>query len=227
MNKALDLFCGGGGACIGMQQAGFEVIGIDIKRHRNYPGHFIQADAMNPPVNIMDFDFVWASPPCQKYSIGIFSKGKEFHKNYIDMIPEVRELLSRNSFTAIENVPRAPIRKDLELTGLSVGLDCIQRRRHFELSFFCLQPPAPNLSRKQWDSGKAITVWKSLTATNKHQRARRARLGLPKSVPKPEAMEKMGIPNCYTFTKAEIGEAVAPPMAKFIADEAMRQIKRR
>ena len=41
---ALDLFCGGGGACIGMQWAGFEVVGIDIKPHRNYPGHFIQAD---------------------------------------------------------------------------------------------------------------------------------------------------------------------------------------
>ena len=41
---ALDLFCGGGGACIGMQQAGFEVVGVDIKPHKNYPGHFIQAD---------------------------------------------------------------------------------------------------------------------------------------------------------------------------------------
>ena len=42
---ALDFFCGGGGACIGMQSAGFEVVGIDIKPRPNYPGeHFILAD---------------------------------------------------------------------------------------------------------------------------------------------------------------------------------------
>ena len=35
---ALDLFCGGGGACIGMQQAGFEVVGIDIKPHTKLSG---------------------------------------------------------------------------------------------------------------------------------------------------------------------------------------------
>ena len=75
---ALDLFCGGGGACIGMQQAGFEVVGIDIKPHKNYPGHFIQADIHDLPLLIKDFDFVWSSPPCQKFSIGIFSNGKDF-----------------------------------------------------------------------------------------------------------------------------------------------------
>ena len=31
--NALDLFCGGGGACIGLQQAGFTVTGIDINPH--------------------------------------------------------------------------------------------------------------------------------------------------------------------------------------------------
>ena len=65
---ALDLFCGGGGACIGMQQAGFEVVGIDIKPHKNYPGHFIQADIHDLPVSIDDFDLIWASPPCQLWS---------------------------------------------------------------------------------------------------------------------------------------------------------------
>ena len=228
---ALDLFSGGGGACIGLQQAGFEVVGIDIKRHRNYPGHFIQDDVLNlryplfRSVDIMEFDFIWASPPCQRFSQGtLCAKNKDKYKEHPDFIPATRELLAQHDLTCIENVPRSPIRKDLELTGPSVGLENIQRRRYFELSFEVLQPPAPNLSREKWNSGEAITVWTSPSATNKYQRKRRARLGLPKSVPKPEAKEKMGIPLEYEFTNREIGEAVAPPMAKYIADEAMRQL---
>ena len=67
--KALDLFCGGGGAALGMIQAGFEVTGIDIKPHPNYPGEFIQGDVFEDAPDLTDFDFVWASPPCQAFSV--------------------------------------------------------------------------------------------------------------------------------------------------------------
>jgi DNA (cytosine-5)-methyltransferase 1 len=40
----------------------------------------------------------------------------------------------------IENVPGAPIRPDIILTGEMFGLGTY-RRRHFETSFFCLTPP--------------------------------------------------------------------------------------
>ena len=67
--KALDLFCCGGGAAEGLMRAGFEVVGIDKDDHsESYPGTFIQGDIHNLPVNPMDFDLVWASPPCQKFS---------------------------------------------------------------------------------------------------------------------------------------------------------------
>lgn len=43
--KALDLFCGGGGAARGLIAAGFDVgIDHDLRCGKHYPGQFIQAD---------------------------------------------------------------------------------------------------------------------------------------------------------------------------------------
>lgn len=88
MLKALDLFAGAGGAALGLIDAGFEVTGVDADpRHRKlYPGTFICGDideieGLQVDVDPADFDFVWASPPCQKYSRSVLQPGPSVHRN--------------------------------------------------------------------------------------------------------------------------------------------------
>ena len=216
--KALDLFCGGGGAALGMIQAGFEVTGIDVKPHPNYPGDFIQGDVFEDAPDLTDFDFVWASPPCQKWSIG-----KRYRRGLIDhpdLIKPTRALLAEHQFTCIENVPLAPLRRDLVLTGPMFGLRRILRRRHFEISWFTLQPTISN-DRLTPQNG-FITVTKSLSSTT-HYYHRKA-MGLSGYVKPSEACEAMGID--ISMTRDEVGEAIPPAYAYYIASSAAGLILR-
>ena len=203
-----------------MQWAGFEIVGIDIKPRPNYPGHFIQADITKGlPVDIHAFDFVWASPPCQRFSIGTQSaKDKDCWKKHPDLIPITREILSQHPLTCIENVPKAPMPYMLKLNGSSVGLNWIERQRIFETSFWIWQPHLPKAK------GERFTIAKTRGATNEADRQRRKRLGLPTTIPKDVAKAFMGIPQEQPMTDAEIGESVPPAYSEFIAREALRQM---
>jgi DNA (cytosine-5)-methyltransferase 1 len=214
--RALDLFCGAGAVSDGLTEAGFDVTGVDIKPQKRYPYRFIQADAVGLEINLAGFDFVWASPPCQRYSLGSRSRKGYLPDNYPDLIDPIRLKLAGHPFTCIENVPLAPLRPDLTLSGRSVGLHRIDRRRIFELSFFALSPGAPRLPRSMWESGRAITITKSMCAASHFYPRKLA--GLPGRVSPAEAAEAMGIKR--RMTSAEIGEAVPPAYAEFIARQA-------
>lgn len=136
--KALDKFCGAGGAARGLQQAGFYVVGVDIKPQPRYVGdEFYQADAMT--FSLDGFDFIWASPPCQGYSRTRhlpWLKGK----SHPLLIPAVRERLSLQPAPwVIENVGDAPL-CGIELTGGMFGLP-FRRLRRFETRPLLLGPP--------------------------------------------------------------------------------------
>lgn len=220
--KALDLFCGGGGTCIGLQWAGFEVYGIDICEHKHYPGHFIRGDVHHLPVDVRDFDFVWASPPCQMFSRATnWCKSQGKKTSTINLIPITQEILKDHPFTCIENVPEAPIRRDLFLTGPMVNSKIVNgfqiwRRRHFELSFFCLSPRPRRIIPPR---GTVSTVAKNGTP-NKAQRDRRWEQGLPGAATLAERKALMGIPDHYKMSVEEVGEAVPPPYAKLIGEQA-------
>jgi hypothetical protein len=91
--KALDLFCGAGGASKGLQRSGFHVTGVDHHPQPRYCGDiFIQANALT--FNCAGFDFIWASPPCQRYSLGSLRWKPSV---WPDDISAVRLLLKRSA----------------------------------------------------------------------------------------------------------------------------------
>lgn len=132
---ALDLFCGAGGAAMGLHRAGFDIVGVDINPQHNFPFEFIQADALE--IEIDGYDLIWASPPCQRYiRSGLVDKSKT-----VDLVGPIRERLQAStSDWIIENVPGAPLRRDVVLCGSMFGLP-VRRHRWFELSFSWEEPP--------------------------------------------------------------------------------------
>lgn len=161
--RALDLFCCAGGAAMGLFRAGFEVVGVDIRPQPRYPFEFHQADAMSFP--LVGFDFIWASPPCQKYCA---LNTREDLSGYPDLVEPVRKRLEASGLPyVIENVPGSPVRKDLMLCGAMFGLRSY-RHRYFEANFHMPQPDHPKHKvrvnrrgenrREHWANGGFLTI---------------------------------------------------------------------
>jgi DNA (cytosine-5)-methyltransferase 1 len=149
--KALDLFCGAGGASMGLHRAGFDVTGVDIKPQPRYPFAFIQADAMECPLD--GFDFIWASPPCQGYTL-MQHMGKRAGEAAPKLIEPIRKrLMASGSEWVIENVVGAPLQRCIVLCGSMFGLG-VRRHRLFEASVLLLQPTCQHEPNK-WP----VAVW--------------------------------------------------------------------
>jgi DNA (cytosine-5)-methyltransferase 1 len=139
--RLLDLFSGAGGCGMGYHQAGFEVIGVDVRPQPNYPFEFHQADALDYPLD--GFDAYHASPPCQAYSTVSGRAKKGQRAEYPDLVDPIRQRLAATGRPyVIENVVGAPLRAPVRLCGSSFGLD-VRRHRLFELGRFypALVPP--------------------------------------------------------------------------------------
>lgn len=165
--RALDLFCGAGGASMGLRRAGFEVTGVDLNPQPSYPFDFHRADAVEYPFTA-DFDFVWASPPCQAFTA--YKRRPRHVTPRPNFIPPVREKLkSWGGLWVIENVPAAPLEKPFQLCGSSFGLD-VRRHRIFEASFPVQAPEcdhawqtprfAPATNRTNLRSTVEVGVWR-------------------------------------------------------------------
>ncbi len=138
--RLLDLFCCAGGAATGYSEAGFEVVGVDIKPQQNYPFQFFQADVLALDKEfVTSFDAIHASPPCQSYSDLARRNGNaDAWPRLIDPVRDML-LLSGRPYV-IENVEGAPLRDPVVLCGtMFEGLRVI-RHRLFEANFPILVP---------------------------------------------------------------------------------------
>lgn len=157
--KLLDLYCCGGGAGYGYEQAGFDVTGIDINPQPKHRGKFIQSDAIEYLINhFNEYDVIHASPPCQAYSTASMQFRKS-GKKYVDLIEVTRyELIKTGKPYIIENVPGSPLLNPIELCGSMFGLKTY-RHRLFESNITLKQPfhhkhiyPNAKMGRKPKDN---------------------------------------------------------------------------
>ncbi|MGH9692462.1 MAG: DNA cytosine methyltransferase [Candidatus Acidiferrales bacterium] len=115
--RLLDLFCCAGGAGVGYNRAGFEVVGVDNKPQPNYPFPFIRADALKLDAKFLaSFDALHASPPCQSYS-DLAKRNGNGHE-WPRLIEPVRKMLIKTGLPyVIENVDGAPLLDPVVLCG--------------------------------------------------------------------------------------------------------------
>jgi DNA (cytosine-5)-methyltransferase 1 len=211
--RALDLFSGAGGASRGMQQAGLHVSGVDVNPQPIFCGdHFIRADAIAflETADLGEFDFIWASPPCQAYTALRHAPGE--HRS-ADLIAPTRELLRRSGLPfCIENVPGAPLIDPVMLCGTMFGLGAggyeLWRHRLFETSFPLLAPECRH-------SGGLVVGLYGGHFRNRHRPTGKNHQS-GSNVPRALGYAAMGIDWMQT---AEISDAIPPAFSKFVAEQ--------
>lgn len=195
--RALDLFCCAGGASMGIHRAGFEVVGVDINPQPRYPFEFRQGDAL--AADLSGFDFVWASPPCQRYTRAQnAAKNAEAHP---DLVPAVREKLEAwGGPWVMENVVGAPLRNPATLCGLALGLN-VKRHRLFESNVFLFVPPCPSHDQDYF------VIFGHEVRNRRHGQA----AGRKNKIA--EGRKAMGID---WMTRGELSEAIPPAYSEFL-----------
>lgn len=126
---------------MGYHRAGFDVIGVDKDPQKNYPFEFVQDDAIAYLARHgREFDAIHASPPCQAYAGVTAWRGDQTkHPQMVEVTRALLEHIGRPY--VIENVPAAPLRRDLVLCGSQLGLR-VQRHRVFESNVPLVAPDA-------------------------------------------------------------------------------------
>jgi DNA (cytosine-5)-methyltransferase 1 len=139
--RVLDLFCCQGGASMGYHLAGFEVVGVDLAPQPRYPFSFVQADALAfVREHGAEFDFIHASPPCQRYTLA----QRIQHREHPDLIAPTRAALQATGRPwVIENVEDAApeLREPVTLCAAAFGMRTYRHRLFETGGGFTFTPP--------------------------------------------------------------------------------------
>ena len=210
--RALDLFCGAGGATRGLQMAGFHVTGVDINPQPRYVGDkFCQDNALTFPLE--GYDFIWASPPCQAYSVASARWRNSGAKTYPDLLDPTRERIkTARCFYVIENVEGAGrrMKSPFRLCGQMFDIGVV-RHRLFEANWFCLVPSHVRCAGAvQGPNG----TYKAVTVAGHGGNSRTFKLAAWK--------EAMGID---WMTRHELTQSIPPAYSEFIGKQAVQCIQ--
>lgn len=209
--RMLDLYSGVGAASVGYHRAGFDMTGVDIAPMPRYPFTFVRADALEYLAEHgHEYDVIHGSPPCQASTA--LTKGTNAGREYPQLIPATRELLDATGRPyIIENVPGAPIRRDVTLCGEMFGLAVI-RHRYFELGGWTVQQPAhvkhrgrvAGMRHGQWFTGPYFAVYGDGGGKGTVEQWRTA----------------MGID--WTTDRRELAEAIPPAYTEWLGTRLVR-----
>lgn len=217
--RMLDLFCGAGGCSVGYHRAGFDVIGVDITPHPDYPYTLFIADALDFATDWLtagDYDAVHASPPCPRYSTATPAANRDKHP---DLIAPIRHILQTwGGPYVIENVPGAPLDNPVTLCGSMFDLG-VRRHRLFETNVPMLQPECDHATQPQvWgvygDHGDAKPVTRP-DGTSRGNKARNTA----------HAGEVMGID--WMTKWDDIADAIPPAYTEFLGAQILEHITER
>jgi len=214
--KILDLFCGAGGASMGLHRAfpSAHIVGVDINPQPRYPFDFVQDDAMQFPLG--NYDFFWASPPCQAHSRLRGIDGRL----YDDFIRPIRIRFDAEIITGvpkvIENVVGAPLIDPVMLCGsMFPGLG-VWRHRIFEVNFPVHQPECRH-NKVPLPIDVTGTGGPCLTRTTPGGGIHRK----PQNMA--QAKKVMGID---WMIRREITQAIPPAYSEYIGNEYNKSFKR-
>ena len=213
--RLLDLFSGAGGCAKGYMEAGFYIIGVDIKPQPRYCGdEFIQADALTFPLD--GFDVIHASPVCKGYT-ELNYKGKEKHAKLI--LPVKERLRQSGKPFVIENVAGAKLELPgaLWLCGSMFGLQ-VRRHRLFE-SNILLFAPCPCQHDRNFYSIHGDHVWNRA----KRSPARKDGRWRPGYGTVEEGAQAMGID--WMHKQGEISQAIPPAYTRWIGQQLIQYVR--
>ena len=223
--KVLDLFCGAGMAADGYSQAGFEVVGWDIKKQPNYPFEFHNGsalDVLGDTEYLRSFDLIHASPPCQAHTRAKHLRDAQGGKSkFGDLLTPTLELLQKTDVPwVVENVQGAPgMNGAVVECGSAYGLK-VRRHRLFLASF-----PLVGSGCRHREQGKPIGVYHVMGDTCRGVCKKTGKLVIGGSTAKTveEGRVAMGVDRPISWN--ELKEGFPPAYTKHVGEQAAKFLR--